>query len=263
MNDYLKANKNWWNNATSVHANSKFYDVEGFKKGKTNLTTIDLEELGDVKGKTLLHLQCHFGMGTISWAREGAIATGVDLSDESIELAKKLSNDVGVSADFICADIYSLPEVLDKKFDIVFTSDGVLAWLPDIKKWAKIVSHFLKDGGTFYISEIHPLTNIFSKDFQITDSYFRKEPYVEEVSGPDYADDHTTVEGTTYEWSHPLSDIVTALIEEGLKIEFLHEFPFTVYDQFPGLMEEDEQGYWKFKDKNIEVPLLFSLKATK
>jgi len=134
MDDFLKANKAWWNKATAVHSNSKLYGVEEFKKGKSNLNTIELEELGDVKGKTLLHLQCHFGMGTISWAREGAVVTGVDLSDESIKLAKKLSDEVGVPADFICSDVYNLPEVLDKKFDIVFTSYGVLAWLPDIKK---------------------------------------------------------------------------------------------------------------------------------
>lgn len=262
MDDYLKANQAWWNKATSVHANSKLYGVEEFKKGKSNLNTIELEELKDVKGKTLLHLQCHFGMGTISWVREGAIATGVDLSDESIKLAKKLSEEVGVPVDFICSDLYNLPEVLNKKFDIVFTSYGVLAWLPDIKKWAKVVSHFLKEGGTFYIAEIHPLTNIFSKDFKITDSYFKKDPYIE-GSGPDYADEHINIESKTFEWTHPLGNIVSALTGEGLKIEFLHEFPFTVYDQFPGLLKEDGKGYWKFKDQNIEVPLLFSIKACK
>lgn len=156
-----------------------------------------------------------------------------------------------------------MPEVLDEKFDIVFTSNGVLAWLPDIKKWAKIVSHFLKPEGTFYISEIHPITDIFGKDFKITDSYFKEEPFIEEISGPDYADKQVDIKGKTYEWVHPLGDIVSALINEGLKIEFLHEFPFTVYDQFPGLMEEDKEGYWRFKDKSVEVPLLFSLKATK
>lgn len=262
MDDYLKANKNWWNKATSIHANSKLYGVEGFKKGKSNLNTIELEELRDVKGKTLLHLQCHFGMDTLSWARNGAIATGVDLSDESIELAKKLSKEVGAPAEFICSDVYNLPKFLDKKFDIVFTSYGVLVWLPDIKKWAKIVSRFLKEGGTFYIVEIHPLTNIFSKDFKIIDSYFKKDPYIED-SCPDYADDHVNIDSKTFEWTHTLGDIVSALIEEGLKIEFLHEFPFTVYDQFPGLLEEDVNGYWKFKDQNIKIPLLFSLRAWK
>lgn len=262
MDDYIKANKDWWNKATSIHVNSKLYGIEEFKKGKSNLNTIELEELGDVKSRTLLHLQCHFGMGTISWAREGAIATGVDFSDESIKLAKKLSEDVGVPTEFICSDIYRLPEILDKKFDVVFTSYGVLAWLPDIKKWAKVVSHFLKEGGIFYIAEIHPLTNIFSKDFKIADSYFKKDPYIEE-SGPDYTDNHVNIEGKTVEWIHTLGDIVSALVEEGLKIGFLHEFPFTVYDQFPGLLEENKKGYWKFKDPNTQIPLLFSLKALK
>ncbi|TSC56018.1 MAG: methyltransferase type 11 [Parcubacteria group bacterium Greene0416_39] len=176
--------------------------------------------------------------------------------------AKQLSQEVGVSAHFICSDIYNLPDVLDKKFDIIFTSYGVLAWLPDLKKWAEVIHHFLKDGGVFYIAEIHPLTTILSKDFKITEPYFTKEPFIEE-SGPDYADNTVIIESKAYMWTHTLSDIINVLLGEGLKIEFLHEFPFTVYEQFPGFMEEDEKGIYRFKDKNIQIPLLFSLKAFK
>lgn len=262
MDDYLKANKKWWNKATSVHLNSKFYDVKGFKKGKTALNFVELEEIGNVKGKNLLHLQCHFGMGTISWAREGTIATGVDLSDKSIKLAKKLSQEVGVPANFICSDIYSLPDVLNEKFDIVFTSYGVLGWLPDLKKWAKVINHFLKPGGIFYIVEIHPLTGIFGKNLKIGSSYFQKEPFIEE-SWKDYADNTVDIKNKAYEWNHTLSDVVNSLLEEGLKIKFLNEFPFTVYEQFPGLMEQNPDGIFKFKDKNVQIPLLFSLKAIK
>ncbi len=264
MKDYLKENRNWWNKATTVHAKSKLYDLERWKAGeRTNLMPLEIEELGDVRGKTLLNLQCHFGMGTLDWAKLGAEATGVDLSDESIKLANELSEEIKIPARFICSDIYDLPNILDEKFDIVFTSYGVLAWLPDIKKWAKVINHFLKEGGIFYIVEIHPFTDLFDKDFKVTDSYFRKEPYIENVASPDYADDQSIIEGTTHEWSHPLSDIVNALIEVGLKIEFLHEFPFTVYNQFPGLVEQDKQEYFHFKDGNIQVPLLFSIKASK
>ena len=146
---YFEANKASWNKRTTVHKDSTFYDLQNFKAGKTSLNKIELEELGDVKGKTLLHLQCHFGMDTMSWAREGAIATGVDLSDEAINLAKQINNEVGLNTTFICSNVYELKENLDEKFDIVFTSYGTIGWLPDLDKWAAIVAYYLKPGGTF------------------------------------------------------------------------------------------------------------------
>ncbi|MDP3987653.1 MAG: class I SAM-dependent methyltransferase [Candidatus Levybacteria bacterium] len=262
MKDYSKANKKWWNDVTPIHANSKLYNLAKFKKGKSSLESIELEEVGKVGGKTLLHLMCHFGMDTLSWARQGAIATGVDLSDESIKLAKKLSREIGVPATFKCCDIYELPKVLDKKFDIVFCSYGVLCWLSNIKKWAKIINHFLKEGGIFYIAELHPFTNILSCDFKLYYKYFKKGPYIDDSSGT-YTDWNAKVKGFTYEWSYTIGDVINALIYEGLKIEFVHEFPFTMYDQFPGFMEKNEKGQYVLKDKKIQIPLLFSLKATK
>lgn len=261
MKKYLKANKKWWNNVTPIHSSSKLYDLTGFKKGKSHLDSVELE-LGNVKGKELLHLMCHFGMGTLSWARLGANATGVDLSDSSIKLAKKLSKEIRTPAKFICSDIYDLPKVLNKKYDIIFTSYGVLCWLSNIKKWAKLVNHFLKPGGTFYIAEVHPFTNILSCDFKLFYKYFKKGPYIDDSSGT-YTDWEAPVKGITYEWSYTISDVINALIDEGLKIEFVKEFPFTMYDQFPGFMEQNEKGQYLLKDKKIQIPLLFSLKATK
>ena len=263
MKDYVKVNKKWWNDVTRIHAKSKLYDLENFKKGKSHLEPLELGEVGDVKGKTLLHLMCHFGMGTLSWAREGAIATGVDFSDDSITLAKKLSKEIAVPATFICSDIYELPNVLNKKFDIISMSYGVLLWLQNIKKWAKIISHFLKKGGMFYIAEIHPFTNILSHDFQIYYKYFDKGPYIDDSSGTYTNWDEDDIKGTTYEWSYTISDVINALINEGLKIEYVHEFPFTMYDQFPGFMEKNKKGQYVLKNKKIQIPLLFSLKATK
>ncbi len=262
MNDYLKANKKWWNDITPIHLKSELYDLPSFEKGKTTLQSIERKELPDVKGKTLLHLMCHFGMDTLSWAREGAIVTGVDLSDDSIKLAKKLSKENKIPATFICADVYDLPKALDKKFDIIFMSYGVLLWLSNIKKWARIINHFLKEGGTFYIVELHPFTNILSFDFKLVYKYFDQGPYLDDSSGT-YTDWDTDVKGLTYEWSYTISDVINVLIEQNLKIEFLHEFPFTMYDQFPGFMQQNKKGQYVLKDKKIQIPLLFSLKATK
>lgn len=260
MKDYSAINKKWWNKATPVHARSKFYDIPGFKKGKTSLQSIEIQELGDVRGKSLLHLLCHFGMDTLSWAREGAIVTGVDLSDSSIRLAKKLSREVNIPAKFICSDIYNLPKVLNKKFDIIFASYGVLLWLSNIKKFAKIINNFLAEGGVFYIVEVHPFTNILSYDFKLFYRYFDRGPHVED-SGT-YID-WDKAQGITYEWNYTMSDIINVLIKEGLKIEYVHEFPFSMYDQFPGFMEQNKEGQYVLKKKRIQVPLLFSLKATK
>lgn len=262
MKDYAKINKKWWNDVTPVHAVSKLYDLKSFKKGKTSLQSIELSELPNVKGKKLLHLLCHFGMDTLSWARKGAVVTGVDLSDDSINLAKKLSKEEKIPATFICSDIYDLPNKLDKKFDFVFASYGVLCWLSDIKKFAKVVSQFLKKGGVFYIVEVHPFTGILSHDFKLFYKYFEKGPFVDDSSGT-YTDWNAQVKGKTYEWFHTMGDVVSSLVEAGLKIEFVHEFPYTMYDQFPGFMSKNQKGQYVLKNKKIQIPLLFSLKATK
>lgn len=262
MDDYLKHNKAHWNKVTPIHTASKFYDIENFKKGKSNLMHLELKEVGDVKGKTLLHLQCHFGMGTLSWAREGAITTGIDLSEESIREAQKLSQEINVPSKFICTDIYNSPNVLNEKFDIVFTSYGVLPWLPDLKKWAEVINHFLKPGGIFYIVESHPFTWMMNDEFQFKYPYFIKEPIIDEESQGTYTDSTVDITTTTYEWNHTLDEIVNSLIDQELTIEFLHEFPFNHFDSYPGLMEKDEEGWYWMKGKN-DFPMLFSLKARK
>ena len=163
MDRRLETNRNNWNERTPVHAASDFYDLEGFKAGHITLTDIERREVGDVSGKTLLHLQCHFGQDTMSWSRLGAIATGVDFSDAAIELAQSLNDDLGLTARFIHSNIYDLPDALDERFDIVFTSYGVLNWLPDLDRWAKVIYKFLKPSGTFYIIEFHPFADVFEQ----------------------------------------------------------------------------------------------------
>jgi len=262
MRDYSKINKKWWNDVVLIHAGSKLYNLPGFKKGKTSLQSIEVKELGNVKNKTMLHLLCHFGMDTLSFARKGAKVTGVDLSDQAIEFARKLSKEIKTPAEFICSDVYKLQKVLNKKYDIIFASYGVLCWLSDIRKFAKIISRFLNKGGIFYIVELHPFTNILSSNFKICYKYFDKSPSMDDSLGT-YADWNAKIKSPTYLWGYTAGDMVNALISEGLKIEYLHEFPFTMYDQFPGLMRKNGKGQYVFKNRNIQIPLLFSLKATK
>lgn len=261
MKNYEEINKKWWNDVTPIHARSKLYNLASFKKGKTSLEKTEIEELGNVKGKTMLHLMCHFGMDTLSWARRGAVVTGVDISNESIKLANKLSREIKVPARFICSDIYDLPNVLDEKFDIVFASYGVLCWVKNLKKWAKLIRSYLKPGGTFYIIELHPFAGILSSDFEMEYKYFAHGPFIDDSSGT-YTDWNEDVKGVTYEWFYPLGEVITELINVGLKIEFVHEFPYSMYDQFPGKMSKNKKGQWVLKNKKLQIPLLFSLKAT-
>ncbi len=267
MNRFTRENLKHWNEVTPIHEKSKLYDIEGFKRGANRLSPLERGEVGDVSGKSLLHLQCHFGLDTMSWARLGAKVTGVDFSDKAIDLAKSLSQELGIDADFICSDIYDLPKVLKEKFDVVFTSNGVLCWLPDLLEWAKIIARYLKPGGFFYIVESHPVADVFenernTKELKARYSYFHSPQPTKWVPEGTYADKEAQVSNPTYEWTHSLSDIVNSLISAGLRIDFLHEFPYLNWDFFP-FMEKDTDGWWRFKEGKETIPLMFSLKAAK
>ena len=267
MDEYLLANQKRWEQLTIEHEHSEFYDLEGFKKGKDRLRSIELNELGNVEGKELLHLQCHFGMDTLAWARRGAIVTGVDFSQNAIALAKSLSEELNIPGSFYCTDIYELPSVLDGNFDIVFTSYGVLHGLPDIKRWGGIIAHFLKPGGIFYIVEDHPFFRVFRSkpdgEFKAERSYFfSKEPQRIEAIGS-YATNDQGAAGVSYVWNHSLGDVINSLISAGLQIEFLHEFPYAARAKFP-FMEQGEDGWWRLPgNQHGTIPFLFSLQARK
>ncbi|MFT3890557.1 MAG: class I SAM-dependent methyltransferase [Anaerolineales bacterium] len=267
MDEFLRANQTLWNEWTAEHEKSPFYKVEEFKAGKERLKSIELEEVGDVNGKTLLHLQCHFGLDTLAWARHGATVTGVDLSNESIALAKSLSAELNIPANFVCSDVLTLPDALQGQFDIVFSSYGILHWLRDLNRWAQVIAHFLKPGGFFYIVEDHPFMRVFSFDsnaqnLKVDNPYFfSEEPYRAESTGS-YATNFVGQNRTYYMWDHSLGEVVNSLIGAGLRIEFLHEFPVALRAKFPNMVE-GEDHYWRFIHEHNMVPLLFSLKASK
>ena len=261
--DYLHVNRKMWDDWAVLHRGSAFYDVDSFLAGETSLKPLELEELGDVHGKRLLHLQCHFGQDTLSWAREGAVVTGIDFSGEGIRLARELSAESGIPGEFIQADVLDLPRELDGQFDLVFTSYGVLIWLPDLRPWAAGIARCLKPGGAFYIVEFHPLLWMLDESGErLQYSYFGgAEPESFEGSGS-YADRSADISHTSYEWGHSLSEVVNALTEQGLRLEFLHEFPYVVHPCLDFLVEA-EPGRYVLKSQPGKFPLLFSLKATR
>ncbi|HUU77046.1 MAG TPA: class I SAM-dependent methyltransferase [candidate division Zixibacteria bacterium] len=267
MKDFYEANKKMWDEFAKVHFESDDYNVKEFLAGETTLKPYELQELGIVKEKTLLHLQCHFGLETLSWAREGAIVTGVDFSPQAIKIARQLTEMTKLEAKFIESNIYDLPKNLSEKFDIVYTSIGVLCWLQDLKKWGEIVSYFLKPGGIFYIAEIHPFAMVFDEEheteLQLRYDYFHNDTPMEfEVEGTYAVKEAKIKQNKSYEWIYSFSDVINSLINAGLKIEFLNEYPFTVYKGFP-FAEKESDGYWRLQNQKATLPLLFTLKARK
>jgi SAM-dependent methyltransferase len=270
VDESLRRNRELWDAWTRIHVTSDFYDVPSFKSGERGIRLRDyeIEEIGDVSGKTLLHLQCHFGLDTLSWARLGATVTGADFSDEAIGAARALAAELAIPATFVASNIYDLPDVLDGRFDVVYTSGGVLGWLPDIVGWARVAAHFVKPGGFFYIAEVHPVAQVFQDEgvapgeLRLAYPYWsHQEPIRPEVKGS-YADRSAPTEGLVESgWDHSLGEIVTALIDAGLRIDFLHEFDFVHWPV--AFLVEGADGRWRLPPGTKgELPLFFSLKAT-
>jgi SAM-dependent methyltransferase len=271
-NKYIEANKTLWNKRTAIHKDSSFYDVAGFKAGKNVLTPIELSALGDVKGKKMLHLQCHFGLDTLSWARLGADITGIDFSDAAIREAIQLNNELGLSAKFICCNVYDLhpsnssskttPLEGFGKADIIFTSYGVIGWLPDLDQWAEIISYYLKPGGTFYMAEFHPVIWMFDDDFkEIIYCYEKREVIETEIQGT-YTDRNANIKAKEYGWNHSISEVLNALITHGMHIDFFNEHMYSPYPCFNNVVQNKE-GNWWIRGLEDKIPMVYSIKATK
>lgn len=261
-NEYFEANRQLWNQRTMAHRDSAFYNRAGFLNGARVLTPIELGELGDVAGQSLLHLQCHFGMDSLDLARLGARVTGVDLSDEAIREARQLSEESGVEARFVCCNIYDLEQHLDETFDQVFTSYGTIGWLPDLDKWAGLIARYLKPGGLFYIAEFHPVLWMFDDDFtRIQYSYENREIIITENQGT-YTDRNASITGKEYSWNHSISEVLNALIRAGLRLEMFNEHMFSPYNCFRN-MAETAPGKWEIKGMEGKLPMVYSIRAVK
>jgi SAM-dependent methyltransferase len=235
--------------------------------------------VGDVRGKRLLHLQCHFGIDTLSWARRGAHVTGVDFSEQAVASARQLARDVGLErqSHFVCSDLYALRSVLDAPaaFDVIFTSHGVLNWLPDLGPWGQLIAHYLKPGGFFYIVEAHPTARMFPLDedmpkagsFRPLFPYFHDPVGIRWPPGVDYADASAQHEVGAHEWQHSMSDIIGALLGAGLRLDWLHEFPFCAWNVVAGSQRVERfsssHGYYALPSSQVQLPLMFSLRASR
>lgn len=259
MDSKIAANKDLWNSRVAAHVASKFYDMESFRAGRNSLPALDVEVMGPVQDMSLLHLQCHFGQDSLSWARLGARVTGVDLSDSAVEAARKLSVEVGIEARFHQSDVLEYQP--DQIYDRVYTSYGVLGWLPDLRPWARLVSQALAPGGKFLLVEFHPMLMMYDFSEQaVRYDYFHKGGQ-ETVTGS-YADTDDTTERVEYFWSHPLADILTPLLAEGLRLVEIQELPWSPYGCFEG-MQEESPGRWVYPGSPVRLPHLLVLKMVK
>ncbi|HNA56491.1 MAG TPA: class I SAM-dependent methyltransferase [Chitinophagales bacterium] len=258
--DYISINRKAWNDKVDAHVQSEFYNVAGFLNGETSLKHIELELLGDISGKRILHLQCHFGQDTISLARMGAYVTGVDLSDVAIAKAKELAVETGASANFVCCNIYDLAQHISTPFDIVFTSYGTIGWLPDLKAWAALIRQFLKADGKLIFVEFHPAVWMFDDDFkEIKYNYFNT-GIIEETEEGTYADRDADIHNKTINWNHGISEVVQSLLDNDLSITGIHEYDHSPWPCFKH-MESDGKESFYIKHIGKKIPMVYAITA--
>ena len=259
----MDANKAIWEKRTDAHVASDFYNMKSFLDGKSSLNAPEIEILGDVKGKTLLHLQCHFGQDTISLACMGAQCVGVDFTESAVRTGNELAQKLHADAKFICCNVYDTRQHLSGKFDIVFTSYGTIGWLPDLKRWANVVSESLKQGGIFVMVEFHPFIWMLDEEFRsIKYSYFNEEVIESTVTGSYVSKDKLHEPMKEFGWNHPFSDVITALTGCGLKLEVFREYNGSPYNCFDG-MEICEDGLYRFAHWKTKLPILYGVRFRK
>lgn len=262
MSDYLTINRNFWNHRAEQHFDSEFYDNPSFLAGRNSLNTIELDILGDdLSGQQALHLMCHFGQDTLSLARMGATATGVDLSDVAIEKAQLLQQQLGLPATFIRSNVLAIDEHLNQPFDLIFSSYGTIGWLPELARWGQLIAKFLKPGGRFVFADFHPVVWMFDDDFTYFQyPYFNCAAYVEESKGSYAAPEDEKVHASAY-WNHSLADVFQALLNAGLTITHFSEYDYSPYDCFAKTVKT-EQGF-QIQGFEGKLPMVFALEAKK
>ncbi|MFH9227276.1 class I SAM-dependent methyltransferase [Streptomyces lydicus] len=265
--DWREANRARWDERVALHTASDFYDQDRFRRVRDVLRAFETAEVGDVTGRSLLHLQCHFGQDTLSWAHRGAArVVGLDFSEPAVEAARELAAELGYGPDraaFVAADVYDAAEAVpDDAYDIVYTGIGALNWLPDLERWADTAASLVAPGGFLYLAEFHPLCDALDDETgsRIVHDYFSRDAWVDEVPGS-YTDfGAQTVNNRSVEWQHPIGEVVSALAGAGLHLEFLHEHDMTMFQRFGALRRADD-GFYRFPGDRPRVPLMYSLRA--
>lgn len=273
MDQYLAANRAKWEELVQPHLTSGFYSIDALRDGTRKLDPIEEREIGDVAGLSVLHLQCHFGLDTLTLAQRGATVTGIDFSTEAIAAARSLAAETGLDATFVEGDLYAAPELIDGRFDLVFTTWGTTCWLPDLTGWAGIAAGFLKPGGRLYYADCHPMAYVWDDTPGACDPahgrlrtkypYFHSPEPIELDDPDDYGSDHKTENTRTFEWAHPVGEFVTALSQAGMAFEFLHEHQAISWALLPSLVARRDGLYVWPEEMEPKLPLSLSFMARK
>jgi SAM-dependent methyltransferase len=274
---FRDTNRAMWDERVAIHVDSDFYGVEQFLAGQSKLRFFEADDLPPLAGRSLLHLQCHFGLDTLSLARLGARVTGLDFSQPALDAAADLARRAGIEgARWVCSDVYAAREALGgERFDVVYTGGGAIIWLDDIERWARVVADSVAPGGTFYMWEFHPAAAVFD-DERDDDLMVARYPYFAERARPLHFDEPGTYaservdthHNESFEWPHSLGSVVTALIAAGLRLEFLHEFAVSAFKRFPSMVLDETRSqpgrpYYVLPDRPERVPMMYSLRAVK
>ena len=247
-------NRTAWDERVPAHWASAMYrqHADALRAGGHDLADHIVEGLGNVRGKSLVHLQCHMGMETLGWSRLGADAMGIDFSEAAIEKAEQFRDELGLDTRFICANVYDIPELVRETFDFVFVSVGSLCWLPDVKRWAGVVAGLLKPGGRLYLNDSHPLCDILDdaesgSGFTVSWPYLHDDGIIEDCDVT-YADgDHRFANARMVDWVHPIGEVVNALIDAGMQIRRLEESPRFVWPAYRQ-MEQVDPNHWELNE---------------
>jgi len=270
FDDYRLANRANWDARVDIRFPSQEYEVDRFAADPSYLSDVvrfDKEKLGAVRGKRLIHLQCHIGTDTISWARLGAEVTGVDFSENSIAAAQDLSRVAGTPARFVVSELYDSPSMVPEKFDIVYTGIGAICWLPNIEGWARVVASFLEPGGVFYMREGHPM--MWAIDWEDTERlsvtlpYFETAEPIAEVEEETYAGEGVVASPLNYGWNHGMGETLAALLHAGFRLDAIEEYDFCDWGQLLAQMVQGDDGYWRLPDRPERLPLMWSVLATR
>ena len=259
--DWVGTNERWWNERASHHATSDFYDLAGFRTGRGHLRPFELDELGvDPAGLDLVHLQCHIGTDTLSWARLGARVVGVDFSAAAVEVARDLAKECDLDAEFVVADVYDASEALGgRTFDVVYTGIGALSWLPDLDRWGAVVASLLRPGAVVYVVEIHPFLWTYDAESG------REFDYFDAIASDDASGSYTdrslpTANNVVFERNASISLVLNALVAAGLAIEHVGEHPVGVEQYRPDLVRGPDR-LWRTPPGRAKIPMLWSVRA--
>jgi SAM-dependent methyltransferase len=265
MDEQLQANRDKWDELVAINTESAYYDLEGFRAGRSSLDRIAVDELGDVRGCSVLHLLCHIGLDTLSLARSGAAATGMDFSEPAIAFGRNLAEELDLDASFVCCDLYDLPDHLEGRFDIVLMSYGVVGWLHDLDRWAEIVAAFLAPGGRLHVIEFHPFAEMFDDESStptLRYPYFRSAEAVRTESQRAYADPNAELEHeVAYSWPAGISDVITSVLGAGLVVDGFSEYPWC-NEQLRPIFVQCDDGMRRSPPGTPQVPIVYALRAS-